>query len=168
MRIERAATTDSRQALRLLIETAEWLRGKGSSQWSDVLEGADKHGLAEAVQRGDVYYYYNHEELVGMFAAWKTPSDWDRLLWGTLTEAGNACYLHRIIIRPAYKGKGYGNQLLTDIKTYFKNEVKELRLDCLASNPKLVSFYSKNGFKKVATSQDSQKIEFELFSFKLE
>lgn len=168
MRIEKAASTDSKQVLEILKETARWLKEIGSKQWADVLQGADKHGLAEAVKKGDVYYYYNREQLVGMFAAWKKPSAWDQLLWDKRANVANVYYIHRIIIRPAYKGKGYGDRLLTDIKTYFRNNADELRLDCIASNLKLVSYYSKNNFEKVGTSKDSQKTLFELFSFKLD
>lgn len=167
MRIEKIQSTNSEQALDILKETAEWLKKMGSSQWADVLEGTDKHGLAEAVKRGNVYFYYDNKELVGMFAAWKEPSSWDQLLWGAESTFSNAYYIHRVIIRPKYKGKNYGDQLLTDIKSQFKCEVEELRLDCLASNQKLVSFYSRNKFNKVKTSKDSNGELFELFSYEL-
>lgn len=164
MEIKRVAVTDSQQALGILKEAALWLQDIGSSQWAEVLQGEDKHGLANAVENGDVYYYFDKEQLVGLFAAWKKPTTWDQFLWGNQTQIKDAYYIHRIVIRPTYKGKGYGNKLLRDIKAYFKKDAEVLRLDCLASNQKLISFYNKNEFEKVATTKNQEGTLFELFS----
>lgn len=159
--IEEASTVQS-----LLQETAKWLESIGSSQWKEVLEGNDKHGLSKAVEKGEVYFFYNHKnELIGMAAAWKKPSDWDQLLWKEIGFSKNSYYIHRVIIRPKYRKMHYGDQLLTTLKLYFKSKASELRLDCLASNKHLVNFYSKNDFSNVGKQKDLNEVSFELFSY---
>lgn len=166
MNLIQAKNDEGKKALDLLKEAAEWLKEQGSSQWSDVLTGEDKHGLAEAVKRGEVFFFYNNEkELVGMVAAWKKPTEWDQQLWGDFRPNKKAVYIHRVIIRPFYRGKNYGEALLTALKNQFRTQGLELRLDCLASNKNLINFYKTNGFKQVGKAQDSNGIIFELFSF---
>lgn len=150
----------------LLHETAEWLQSIGSSQWKEILAGDDKHGLSQAVEKGEVYFFYNEKnELIGMAAAWEKPSDWDHLLWKEIGFSENSYYIHRVIIRPQYRKMHYGDQLLTTLKLYFQSKASELRLDCLASNKHLLNFYSKNNFNKVGTQKDLNGISFELFSY---
>lgn len=168
MKLKQVIIEETQIVMSLLRESAEWLNEKGSDQWSDILKGEDRHGLADAVAKGEVYFFYNSKnQLVGMAAAWKTPTEWDKLLWENVGSNQSICYLHRIIIRPAYRGKDYGQELLSSLKRKFSNEVSELRLDCLASNRKLIQFYRGNGFINVGSSKDLNGIKFELFSCKL-
>lgn len=168
MEIRKVRITESEKAMEILKETAQWLKDIGSNQWSDVLNGSDKHGLVDAVKRGEVFFYYNNQQLVGMFTAWTKASAWDEQLWCNQTKMNEVYYIHRIIIRPLYRRKGYGEKLLTDIKAYFKHKATCLRLDCLASNQKLIDFYKKNDFKNVSTVKNSQGVLFELFCFEIE
>ncbi|GGD00974.1 GNAT family N-acetyltransferase [Enterococcus wangshanyuanii] len=168
MELRKATFEEGQTALEILKETAEWLKSIGSDQWSDVLNGEDKHGIIAAVKRNEVFFFYNNEkQLVGMVAAWQTPTEWDRLLWEKVEPDKNACYLHRVIIRPKYRKAGYGKELLNAIKNKFEKQIDELRLDCLASNQRLATFYMDNGFKHVDYSKDSTGTEFELFSYKM-
>lgn len=168
MELRKATIEETETAMFLLKESADWLKSIRSNQWSDVLQGEDKHGLADAVAREEVFFFYNSKNhLVGMVAAWKNPTEWDRLLWKTVGFNKEACYLHRVIIRPAYRGKSYGTELLSALKLEFSGEVSELRLDCLASNQKLKQFYEKNGFTNSGSSSDSNGNLFELFLFEL-
>lgn len=167
MKLKQASIEETQLAMSLLKESAEWLKESGSSQWSDVLQGEDRHGLADAVAKGEVYFFYNKNQLIGMTAAWVKPTDWDKLLWENIGFDQIACYLHRVIIRPSYRGKDYGQELLSALKVKFRNEVSELRLDCLASNRKLIRFYTGNEFINVGSSKDSNGNKFELFSYML-
>lgn len=168
MYIKKAKSLDKQLAVELMVETATWLNQKGSSQWEDVLNGNDRHGLGDAVEKGNVYFYYDHKDnLVGMFAAWSTPSEWDQLLWNTANKTNKAVYIHRLIIRPNYRGYDYGKTILEDIKSYFKKEFDELRLDCLASNIYLNNFYQKNGFQQIEIAKNNEGIPFRLMVFKL-
>ncbi|MBM7689368.1 GNAT family N-acetyltransferase [Enterococcus ureilyticus] len=168
MQLKKVTKTETKIALSILKESAEWLQEIGSDQWSDILQGEDKHGLAEAVERGEVFFFYNNKnQLAGMVAAWKNPTAWDKLLWQEYDPKQFAYYLHRVIIRPNYRGSGYGKELLTELKLKFKTEVSELRLDCLARNQKLIQFYLGNEFVNIGSASDLYGNEFELFSYKL-
>ncbi|MFD2308363.1 GNAT family N-acetyltransferase [Enterococcus termitis] len=166
MKLIKAKSEEAQTALALLKETAEWLQEIGSDQWSDVLEGKDKHGLVKAVEKGEVFFFYNNaKQLVGMAAAWETPTAWDELLWKEYGTTQKSRYIHRVIIRPLYRKEGYGKELLDALKKEFETQTNELRLDCLASNHKLVAFYKSNGFTHIGHSQDSTGLKFELFSY---
>lgn len=166
MRLQQVSVDESEKALSLLRETAEWLKQSGSSQWSDVLDGEDRHGLVDAVRRGEVFFFHNElDELVGMVAAWQKATAWDQLLWKNHGLQQDAVYIHRLVVRPMYRGQAYGEQLLIALKSKFKASRTEIRLDCLASNAKLLQFYKNNGFKSVGRASDLNGILFELFSF---
>ncbi|EOH96842.1 hypothetical protein UAY_02573 [Enterococcus moraviensis ATCC BAA-383] len=168
MELKQVTIEETKLALSLLKESAEWLKEIGSEQWSEILSGQDKHGLTNAIEKGEVYFFYNNTQLAGLVAAWEMPTEWDRLLWKEINEVQKVCYIHRVIIRPIYRGKSYGAELLTALKRKFSGEVLELRLDCLASNQKLIAFYQKNGFINVGSSKDLNGNEFELFSFEMQ
>ncbi|MTD38481.1 GNAT family N-acetyltransferase [Erwinia sp. CPCC 100877] len=166
MYLKQATADQAPLAMQLLKETAEWLRDQGSSQWSDILSGDDKHGITNAVINGDVFFYYDEEEqLIGMAAAWRQASAWDQYLWESVETKNDVRYLHRVIVRPAFRGKNYGEKLLNALKEEFKGQVKELRLDCLGSNYKLISFYKRNNFKNIKSTKDKAGTKFELFSY---
>lgn len=168
VQLKQVKKSEAQTAMSLLKESAEWLKETGSDQWADVLKGEDKHGLVEAVTRGEAFFFYNsRNQLTGMAAAWKTPTEWDKKLWENFGFSQTACYLHRVIIRPVYRGRSYGKELLNELKLEFSDKVSELRLDCLASNMKLIQFYQGNGFINIGSSTDSNGIKFELFSYKL-
>jgi ribosomal protein S18 acetylase RimI-like enzyme len=166
MILKQATTEQAPIAMDLLKETAAWLRDQGSTQWSDVLNGEDKHGITQAVINGDVYFYYGeNEQIVGMAAAWSKASAWDQYLWKNVEVQENVRYIHRVIIRPPFRGLEYGKQLLDALKAEFKGKVTALRLDCLSSNRKLIAFYKRNEFEHVKSTNDPQKTKFELFTY---
>ncbi|MEI5993326.1 GNAT family N-acetyltransferase [Candidatus Enterococcus mansonii] len=165
MLLRKATIEETQTAMTLLKETAEWLNSIGSSQWSDVLDGEDKYEIAKAVKNGEVFFFYNSNELIGMAAAWRKPTAWDERLWKDQEFNESVYYLHRVIIHPRYRGKGYGKELLNALKSEFTEAVSELRLDCLASNSKLVQFYRDNNFTHVGNGKSFDGIKFELFSY---
>lgn len=166
MGLEKVKITQTDLVNQLLMETAEWLQRKGSTQWAEVLQGTDKHGLTTAIQKEEVYFYFNEEkQLVGLFAAWEQPAAWDLQLWEKQPLTDSAVYIHRLIVRPDYHGQGYGEQLIDEIKRFFQSTVKEIRLDCLASNQQLIAFYKNNAFTTQGTGKDLSNTRFELFSY---
>lgn len=166
MGLKKVDVVETEKAVEILRETAEWLQRRGSLQWAEVLDGKDKHGLAEAIKNGEVYFYFNQKnQLAGMLAAWNKPTAWDQQLWQKQQKTNSAIYIHRLLVRPNYRGKGYGKQMLDEVKELFHSKVTEIRLDCLASNEQLIAFYKGNGFRQVGTGKDLLNIKFELFAF---
>ncbi|SFC21137.1 Acetyltransferase (GNAT) domain-containing protein [Alkalibacterium subtropicum] len=130
----------------LLFETAEWLNKKGSTQWAGLLKGEDVHNIEGAIERQEVFLVYRSEKVVGTFALWSKQTTWDKDFWGK-DETRDYYYLHRLALSADEHGRKSGSTLLDKAKEIAISENKSgLRLDCVASNYYLNSFYSKNGF----------------------
>ncbi len=55
-RVTSARKDDEEEVMDLLVQAAEWLRDKGSNQWSGLLQGEDTHNMREAIAKGYVFY----------------------------------------------------------------------------------------------------------------
>ena len=74
----------------------------------------------------------------------------DLLYWGQQTEA--ATYIHSLVVKESYNGKGMGAHILKNIEAQAKaKNHRYLRLDADFKNPKLCSYYEQLHFKKVGT-----------------
>lgn len=74
--------------------------------------------------------------------------DEDLNYWGKQKE--KAKYIHSLVVKKEYNGKGVGAEVLNSIaKIAEESNCKFLRLDADANNPKLCSYYEKMGFMKV-------------------
>lgn len=147
IRAVQATHTDTDQVSSLLYQTAKWLRNQGSTQWSDLLEGNDKHSTADAIASGDVFLFKEGETIAGMVILLQKPNHWDLTLWGN-TDHEDALYLHRLTTNRDFAGRYLGNKILTWVETgiYFPGK-RRIRLDCVASNPTLNSLYRSMGYE---------------------
>ncbi|PAD76846.1 GNAT family N-acetyltransferase [Paenibacillus campinasensis] len=138
----------------LLLETARWLKSKGSDQWSGLLEGKDSHDTPSAIERGEVFVAMDGEQVAGMVILMKQPSQWDYSLWGDKAHPEDrALYLHRLAINRQYANSGLGEAILRWCDAGIRFEGKDrVRLDCIANNPTLNAFYSGNGYRFVGTN----------------
>ncbi|CAL2087023.1 GNAT family N-acetyltransferase [Tenacibaculum sp. 190524A02b] len=72
----------------------------------------------------------------------------DTLYWGNTND--NAIYVHSLVIKEQFEGKGMGTKILNMIASNAKIDgVNFLRLDCVANNKGLCNYYEKQGFVKV-------------------
>lgn len=164
--VKQAKAEDYEAVWSILVETAEWLKQKGSVQWSGLLDGEDVHNTPEAIERGEVYLAEIDNQPAGMFVLWEKQSEWDKELWGE-ERTKKYYYLHRITSARSFHGKGVGQQLIAAAKKVAKDDGKEkIRLDCIADNKHLNTFYSENGFKYCTTIQDFKSGDY-LFDFNL-
>ena len=147
LKIETAQQKDYELVLSILTETAEWLAAKGSSQWSDLLSGKDVHNTQRAIERNEVYLVKQDQQVMGMFVLWDEQSAWDKTLWG-IDESHHTYYLHRITLTKNAHGKNLGKSLMEAALEISRIDQKEkVRLDCMADNLYLNTFYKKSGFK---------------------
>lgn len=162
--MEQAQTPDSNEILDLLVETAKWLHSKGSTQWNALLQGIDSHNTEEAIERGDVFICKSEEEIAGMVMLLRLPSEWDRRLWGTEAhDDDEAIYLHRLAIRRKYANCNLGQSILNWCHQSVHFEGKSIiRLDCVANNKHLNTFYRQNGFTYIG-----EKDEYSLYEIRL-
>lgn len=154
IQIKTAQPADLDLITSLLYDTALWIKEKGSTQWAGLLKGEDVHGVASAIERGEVYLVYAKSNLVGTLALWDKQTAWDSDLWGKDTS-NEFYYLHRIAVEKKQHGKNRGKLLIDAAKKLCTTNNKEgIRLDCIASKPYLNSFYQANGFTYVKTIND--------------
>lgn len=139
---------DTEDVMALLVEIAEWLKSRGSTQWAGLLEGRDSHHTADAIRRGDVFVFKRDGEIAGMVLLLSRPSQWDRELWGDKAFDGDgAVYLHRLAVRRKYARAGLGRTILNWCTSGIHYPAKTwMRLDCIADNSTLNSFYADNGY----------------------
>lgn len=150
--VVQSTAEDTPAIMDLLLQTAQWLNSKGSTQWSALLRGEDHHNTKESARRGDVYLFKDGEKLAGIVTLLRSPSAWDINLWG---EEGHeeAVYLHRLAINREYGGRNLGDAMLQWVHTSIQFEGKDhIRLDCIDSNPQLDKFYRSAGYTYVGHS----------------
>ncbi|MWC27973.1 GNAT family N-acetyltransferase [Paenibacillus sp. MMS18-CY102] len=144
-----AKEDDTAEVMALLIQTAEWFKRNGSTQWSGLLQGEDSHNTKDAIVRGQVYGFRSGSRanaLAGIVMLLQQPSAWDRELWGEEGHEG-AAYLHRLAISRDFGGMRLGEHIMqwAERGVRFPGQDR-IRLDCINSNPFLNSFYRKAGY----------------------
>lgn len=154
--VERAEPDDIHEIMRLLVNTAEWLLSKGSTQWNALLRGEDSHNTPEAVNRGDVYLFRDSRVAAGMVILLPEPNDWDRELWGDRVNEQPAIYVHRLAINREYAGRGIGREMMKWVESAVPTLGRSvIRLDCIESNPVLNAFYSGLGYEWIGTASNA-------------
>ena len=135
-----AGADDLDRVLAVLEEAAEWLVSKGIvGPWRPGF--FSRQAFADQIARDEVYVSRLGEETVGTITLqWE-----DELFWpGSSSDAG---YVHKLAVRPAYLGRGFGLQMLEwASRTAALARKKCLRLNCLATNTKIRDYYEKAGF----------------------
>ena len=84
----------------------------------------------------------------------------DKIIWRT-TDMGDAIYLHRIVVNPAFKGqKLFGLILEWSIKHAKQKGLDFIRMDTWAANPTIINYYKDFGFEFVEnyTTPDSMEL----------
>lgn len=61
-----AVYEDAESITGLLVRTAEWLRDRGSNQWSGLLKGQDIHDITGSIEKGHVFVFKKDEELAAV------------------------------------------------------------------------------------------------------
>ncbi|UVI27591.1 GNAT family N-acetyltransferase [Paenibacillus spongiae] len=142
-----AKPEDTAAIQELLVQTARWLKSRGSLQWGGLLAGIDSHDTAGSILRGNVFVCKEGDTLAGMMMLLPEPSEWDRQLWGEEGHEG-AIYLHRLAINRDYAGRGLGRDMMQWAEQGIRFPGKDrIRLDCIADNPALNDFYTRIGYE---------------------
>ena len=78
--------------------------------------------------------------------------DEDLMYWGKQKEKTK--YIHSLVVKEEYNGKGIGSKVIHEIQKKAREEnCKYLRLDADSKNVKLCQYYEKLGFKQVGTKR---------------
>jgi GNAT superfamily N-acetyltransferase len=133
--LHRATAAHTAEVLDVLDEAAAWLRRRRVIQWPERFES---WWLEEAIARGETWLARAGDVAVGTLTL-----DWSDPLWA---DAGGAAgYVHRMAVRRQAAGVG---AFLLDwaADAARQNQRHLLRLDCVASNPRLRAYYEGRGF----------------------
>jgi ribosomal protein S18 acetylase RimI-like enzyme len=137
--ISQASYDDVEEILDLWLEAAKWIQSKGINQWPDSFS---IQSVEKRLNISEIYIVKQKDTIIASLAIqWS-----DKLIWKEL-DNDQSGYIHRLIVRRAYSGRGIGNQLLEWAGEYIKANGKSfIRLDCMADNEGLNQYYSKIGF----------------------
>ncbi|MFT4414311.1 GNAT family N-acetyltransferase [Fredinandcohnia humi] len=148
-----ATKSDVSSVIHLLKEVAGWLKENEINQWSFLLAGGEDNEIKQDIVEGNTYIVSTETEIIATFTLLPTQSEWDLHIWGDDNEL-DSLYLHRLAVKPSYMKNGLGANILHWIQENVKPRLTLLKLDCVADNHKLNSFYKNNGFTHIGTTLD--------------
>jgi Acetyltransferase (GNAT) family len=125
----------------VLLEAASWLEARGARLWeADELAVTT---LTPEIAAGHYYLAFAADSAVGVL---RFTLD-DRLFWPE-AEPGEAAYVHRLAVRRSWAGGIASTPMLTwAADEAVRRGCAYLRLDCVASRPKLRAIYERFGFR---------------------
>ncbi|GGO07132.1 GNAT family N-acetyltransferase [Saccharibacillus kuerlensis] len=138
--IREASIDDVEVLAAMMREAAEVMVHAGVEQWKPDMFTSD-------TVRG----YFDNRRLFlltadGQPAGLFTLQDSDPSYWKDLND-DRYLYLHRLTVRPEYRGLDYGGVMLNYAEQEAARQGKlGLRLDCVAHLPTLNAYYQRNGF----------------------
>lgn len=146
-----AISKDFNTILDLLKEAAHALKVKGTDQWSYWLNPPEEKvtWLKEGITNNEFYFIRNTKgTLMGMFRLLFE----DELYWGKQKE--EAGYVHSLVVKDEFKGQQIGKHAMKQIEELLIDKgIHLFRLDCVANNKRLCSYYESFGFKQVGQKQ---------------
>ncbi|WP_404457459.1 GNAT family N-acetyltransferase [Oceanobacillus kapialis] len=146
--IRQATPGDATAVIELLKGVAKRLHERGINQWEFLLRDEEDSEIVAAIDRGVSYIVTDGNSLVATFNLTNKQNAWDQTLWGAPNEE-NAFYIHRLAVHSDYTGRGIGRDLLLWFEENINAESGLLRLDCIANNPVLNTFYKQTGFQYI-------------------
>ena len=139
--IRQAGAADAPLIEDMLLEAARWVDALGVTMWS---EGElVRAGIERDVNAGMYWLAEADGEPAGMIRFQLE----DRLFWPDL-EHDDSAFLHRLVVRRAFKGRGVSTALLAWAVDHARASGRRwLRLDCDAERTKLRALYERRGFR---------------------
>jgi len=141
IRIRQATSGDVAIVDAMIREAAAWVDALGVVMWED--DELDATRIATEVSGGQ----FHLAEIDGKAAGAIRFQLEDALFWPD-RPSGEAAFVHRLVVRRAFKGQGVSRALLEWAKGYARAHRRALlRLDCDADRPKLRALYESCGFR---------------------
>jgi ribosomal protein S18 acetylase RimI-like enzyme len=140
----RATAADFDAVFAIMIEAALWLQSRGISQWSFFLTQPGKDFVRNRIVAAETYLIFDPtaQPVATFTLQWK-----DEEIWGLRGLDSEAGYVHGLAISRHAAGKGLGNVLLNMASNLIAQNFRWLvRLDCMAQNEALCSYYRRAGF----------------------
>lgn len=144
LHIREAEREDAELLANLMREAAQVMVDRGVEQWKPEMFDADT-----------VRSYFDTRRIFLLTAAGRpaglfTLQEGDPAYWAEADD-DRYLYLHRLTVRPEYRGRDYGGYMLRFAEQEAARRGKlGLRLDCVAHLPSLNAYYVRSGFRFVA------------------
>lgn len=135
----KATAADAPALVRLHDSAALWQLARGIDQWRPGAK--DEAHFRTRMRDGEVWLAHSDDHLAGAFELW-----WDDpAAWGP--RPPDAGYVHRLMATPHTAPPGTGRRMLAEAESRITAEGRPYaRLDCLASNPRLRTYYEAAGY----------------------
>jgi GNAT superfamily N-acetyltransferase len=138
--IRQATAADVAIVDQMIREAAAWVDALGVVMWDDGELDAD--AIRADVVDGRYYLAIVDEDVAGAIRFQLE----DQLFWPDRPD-GEAAFVHRLVARRAFKGRGVARALLEWARGHARAHGRALlRLDCDANRPKLRALYESCGF----------------------
>ncbi len=140
----RAAPEDFDALHAIMLDAARWLLSRGIDQWNWVEKPVGMRYLRERLEKAEVYLAFVEDEAVATVSVqWE-----DAEIWGERGRDGLAGYVHGLAVKRIASGRGMGKKLIDFATIVVLVQGRNiLRLDCMAPNAGLRSYYKQLGFR---------------------
>lgn len=129
------------ELLTILKDKALWLQKIGNPMWN--IKYLEKSIFIERYPNCKFFIVKIMNETIGGFVL----VDKENGFWNKNENDEDAFYIHKLVIKEGYTGKGYAKEILKWVEEYARNCGKQyLRLDCFSDIKYLNKLYSKCGF----------------------
>ena len=139
--ISRITEEEIELLLELLREKADWLIKIGKPMWNP--KYLSKEEFLKKYINCEMFIAREDKEVIGGFVLVES----DRSFWNDDENNDSAYYIHKLVIKDDYTGKGYAKKVIELIKKHSISQCKNyLRLDCYGDREYLKKLYSECGF----------------------
>jgi ribosomal protein S18 acetylase RimI-like enzyme len=147
--VTNTTTGDLDEIYRFFDQSVEYQTRNNRPDW----KGLDRNVIAEDMRHGNQYKIQIEQDIAIVFSVRYD----DKVIWRS-KDKGDAIYLHRIVVNPAFKGqKLFGEILAWAVEKCKASGLQYVRMDTWANNPQLIKYYQGFGFEFIEnyTTPDS-------------
>lgn len=146
--LRQAQFSELEAVMALLRERVEWLRSKGSDQWSTWTTWQETK-IQPALDEGHVWLLLDGNEPIGTITI-EFCADAD--FWTPQEYTVPAAYLSKLAVRLDRSGNELGSLLIDWARDYaYRRGCRAVRLDAWKTNTELQAYYTERGWKHVRT-----------------
>ena len=142
LKIVCAGASDLDRFVDLLEELAEWMHGRGITQWPRGRARNGRDYYKTSIERHELHLAFIGDELAGGLRLLQR----DPVVWPDVPE-DEALYLYTLAVRRTFSGRGLGRELLAWAEQQVvARDRRYLRLDCVPGSAFLRRYYEDAGF----------------------
>jgi GNAT superfamily N-acetyltransferase len=142
LRVIPAQSEDLNRYLELLEEVAGWLDSQGITQWRPGVFRQSADFYAQSIDRGEVQLAFCGDRLAGTLRLLLR----EPIVWPEIAE-DDGVYVYNLAVDRQWAGQRLGRRLLEWVDHRARSLGRtRVRLDCMADNAFLRSYYTQAGF----------------------